>query len=451
MQITVPPSIAVILAAGLGTRLRSQVPKPLHRLGGRPMVRLLLDACEAAGFGRIVVVAGPEPSFDPMRAAAAPHQVVVQAERLGTAHAALMAEAALGEATGEAIILYGDVPLVSADTLSAMVRRRAEAGAGLALLGFTPADPAQYGRVVLEDDGSVARIVEYKDASAAERAIGLCNAGLFCAPAADMLRWLRGVGNANAKGEYYLTDIVALARADGRPVAVAEAPADEVLGINSRAELAAAEAALQRRLRAAAMAGGATLVAPETVFLAADTVLGTDVTIHPHVVFGPGVTVAAGATILSFSHLESAQVGEGATVGPYARLRPGAVIGAGAHVGNFVELKNTTLGPGAKANHLSYLGDATIGPGANIGAGTITCNYDGFGKYRTVIGPAAFIGSNTALVAPVTVGEGAIVAAGSTITDNVTADALALARARQTEKPGYAARFRAAAKARKEG
>ncbi|MCU0987520.1 MAG: NTP transferase domain-containing protein, partial [Acetobacteraceae bacterium] len=292
MQSTVPPSIAVILAAGLGTRLKSQVPKPLHRLGGRPMVRLLLDACEAAGFGRIVVVAGPEPAFDPMRAAAAPHQVVVQAERLGTAHAALMAEAALAATAGEAIILYGDVPLVSAATLAAMVRRREEAGAGLALLGFTPDDPAQYGRVVLEADGSVARIVEFKDADPAERAIGLCNAGLFCAKAADMLRWLKRVGNANAKGEYYLTDIVALARAEGHRVAVAEAPADEVLGINSRAELAAAEAALQRRLRQAAMAGGATLIAPETVFLAADTVLAPDVTVHPHVVFGPGVRVA---------------------------------------------------------------------------------------------------------------------------------------------------------------
>lgn len=443
--------LAIILAAGLGTRLRSAVPKPLHRLGGQPMVRLLLDACEAAGFARIVVVAGPEPSFAPMHQVAAPHGVVVQAERLGTAHAALMADAALAATGGEAIILYGDVPLVSATTLAGMVRRRAEAGAGLALLGFTPADPGQYGRVVPGADGTVARIVEFDDATAEERAIGLCNAGLFCAPAADMRRWLKAVGNANAKGEYYLTDIVALARAEGRIVALAGAPADEVLGINSRAELAAAEAALQRRLRAAAMAGGATLVAPDTVFLAADTVLGPDVTIHPHVVFGPGVSVAAGATILSFSHLEGAVVAEGATVGPYARLRPGAVVGERAHVGNFVELKNTTLGKGAKANHLSYLGDATIGAGANIGAGTITCNYDGFGKYRTVIGASAFIGSNSSLVAPVTVGEGAIVAAGSTITDDVTADALALGRARQTEKPGHAAAFRDAAKARKEG
>jgi bifunctional UDP-N-acetylglucosamine pyrophosphorylase/glucosamine-1-phosphate N-acetyltransferase len=449
MQSTVPPSIAVILAAGLGTRLKSQVPKPLHRLGGRPMVRLLLDACEAAGFGRIVVVAGPEPAFDPMRAAAAPHQVVVQAERLGTAHAALMAEAALAATAGEAIILYGDVPLVSAATLAAMVRRREEAGAGLALLGFTPDDPAQYGRVVLEADGSVARIVEFKDADPAERAIGLCNAGLFCAKAADMLRWLKRVGNANAKGEYYLTDIVALARAEGHRVAVAEAPADEVLGINSRAELAAAEAALQRRLRQAAMAGGATLIAPETVFLAADTVLAPDVTVHPHVVFGPGVRVAEGAVIQSFSHLEGCTVAPGATIGPYARLRPGAEVGEGAHVGNFVELKAARLGPGAKANHLSYLGDAEIGAGANIGAGTITCNYDGFGKYRTVIGAGAFIGSNTSLVAPVTVGTGAIVAAGSTIVENVDDEALAFGRAQQVTKPGRAPLVREAAKARK--
>jgi bifunctional UDP-N-acetylglucosamine pyrophosphorylase/glucosamine-1-phosphate N-acetyltransferase len=445
----VSSSIAVILAAGLGTRLKSQVPKPLHRLGGRPMVRLLLDACEAAGFARIVVVAGPEAAFDPMHAAAAPHQVVVQADRLGTAHAALMAEAALAATPGEAIILYGDVPLVSAATLGAMVRRRQEAGAGLALLGFTPDDPAQYGRVVLEADGTVARIVEFKDASAAERAITLCNAGLFCAPAADMLRWLKGVGNANAKGEYYLTDIVALARGEGHRVAVAEAPADEVLGVNSRAELAAAEAALQRRLRAAAMAAGATLVAPETVFLASDTVLAPDVTVHPHVVFGPGVRVAEGAVIHSFSHLEGCTVAPGATIGPYARLRPGAEVGEAAHVGNFVELKAARLGPGAKANHLAYLGDAEIGAGANIGAGTITCNYDGFGKYRTVIGAGAFIGSNTSLVAPVTVGTQAIVAAGSTIVENVDDGALAFGRAQQVVKPGRAAHVREAAKARK--
>ena len=442
-------STAIILAAGLGTRLKSKVPKPLHRLGGRPMVRLLLDACEAAGFGRIVVVAGPEPGFDPMRKAAEPHAVVVQTERLGTAHAALMAEAALSETEGEAIVLYGDVPLVSATTLSGMVARRREAGAGLALLGFTPDDPAQYGRVVLEADGSVARIVEWRDASPEERAVRLCNAGLFCAPAPDMLRWLRAVGNDNAKGEYYLTDIVALARADGVRVAVAEAPADEVLGINSRAELAAAEAALQKRLREAAMAAGATLIAPETVFLSADTVLAPDVTVHPHVVFGPGVRVAEGAVIHSFSHLEDATVGEGAIVGPYARLRPGAAVGEGAHVGNFVELKNTVLGPGAKANHLAYLGDAEIGPGANIGAGTITCNYDGYGKYRTVIGANAFIGSNAALVAPVTIGDGAIVAAGSTITSDVGSDALAFGRARQEARPGRARDFREAAQARK--
>jgi len=442
-------SIAVILAAGLGTRLRSSVPKPLHRLGGVPMVRLLVASCEAAGFGRIVVVVGPEPAFAPMRAAVAPHAVAVQAERLGTAHAALMAADLLAATEGEAIILYGDVPLVSAATLAGMVAHRQAAGAGLALLAFTPEDPAEYGRVLRGADGFVERIVEWRDATEAERAVGLCNAGLFCAPAADMLRWLGQVGNDNAKREYYLTDIVAIARGEGVRVAAAEAPAEEVLGVNSRAELAAAEAALQRRLRAAALAGGATLVAPETVFLAADTSLAPDVTVHPHVVFGPGVVVGQGAVIQSFSHLEACTVEAGAIIGPYARLRPGASVGEGAHVGNFVELKATRLGPGAKANHLAYLGDAEVGAGANVGAGTITCNYDGFGKYRTVIGAGAFIGSNTALVAPVTVGEGAIVAAGSTITEDVAADALAFARARQAEKPGRAPAFREAAKARK--
>jgi bifunctional UDP-N-acetylglucosamine pyrophosphorylase/glucosamine-1-phosphate N-acetyltransferase len=445
----VSPSIAIILAAGLGTRLKSAVPKPLHRLGGRPMVRLLLDACEAAGFGRIVVVGGPEPGFEPMRKLVAPHEMLVQAERLGTAHAALMAEQALAETEGEAVILYADVPLISAATLARMAETRSAQGAGLALLGFTPADPAQYGRVVLEPDGSVARIVEWRDAGPKERAIRLCNAGLFSAPAREMLRWLKAVGNDNAKGEYYLTDIVAIARGEGVRVAVAEAPSEEVLGVNSRAELAAAEAALQRRLRAAAMEAGATLIAPETVFLAVDTELAPDVTVYPHVVFGPGVRVGVGAVIQSFSHLEGCTVEAGAIVGPFARLRPGAAVGEGAHVGNFVELKATRLGPGAKANHLAYLGDAEVGAGANVGAGTITCNYDGFGKYRTVIGAGAFIGSNTALVAPVTVGAGAIIAAGSTITEDVAPESLAFGRARQTEKPGRAPAFRAAARARK--
>ncbi|MFQ3622250.1 MAG: bifunctional UDP-N-acetylglucosamine diphosphorylase/glucosamine-1-phosphate N-acetyltransferase GlmU [Acetobacteraceae bacterium] len=439
-------ALAVILAAGLGTRMRSSTPKPLHRLAGRPMVCHVLAACREAGFGSAAVVVGPEPAFAAMREAVAPAPCFVQEQRLGTAHAALAAAPALAAARGEAMVLYGDVPLVRAATMRALVEARREAGAALALLAFRPADPAQYGRVLLDADGSVARIVEWRDAGASERAVGLCNAGLFCAPAADLLRWLRRVGNANAKGEYYLTDIVAIARAEGGRIAHVEAPEAELLGINARDELAAAEAAIQDRLRCAAMAGGATLVAPETVFLSWDTALGRDVTVHPHVVFGPGVTVEDGAEIRSFSHLEGCRVGARAVVGPFARLRPGASLGADAHVGNFVELKNTALGEGAKANHLAYLGDAAVGPGANIGAGTITCNYDGAAKHRTVIGAGVFVGSNATLVAPLTLGDGCFIAAGSTITEDVSAQAMAFGRARQVEKPDRAAVFRAARK-----
>lgn len=426
--------------------MRSALPKPLHPLAGRPMVTHLIEACATAGFGRAAVVMGPEPSFAPMRKAVSPHACVVQHERLGTAHATLAAADALAATAGEAMVLYGDVPLVRPATVRALAARRREAGAGLALLAFRPADPAQYGRVILGGDGLVTRIVEWRDADDTERAVGLCNAGLFCAPAADLLRWLRQVGNDNAKGEYYLTDIVAIARAEGVRVAHAEAPAEEMLGINSRAELAAAEAAIQQRLRAAALDAGATLVAPETVFLSWDTRLGTDVTVHPHVVFGPGVVVEDGAEIRAFSHLEACRVGAGATVGPFARLRPGAEIGRGAHVGNFVELKNARLGAGAKANHLAYLGDASIGAGANIGAGTITCNYDGIAKHRTTIGERVFVGSNATLVAPLTLGDGSFIAAGSTITADVAPDAMAFGRARQSDKPDRAAEFRARSK-----
>lgn len=435
------PSLAVILAAGLGTRMRSRLPKPLHLLAGRPMVAHVLDAARAAGFAEAAVVIGPEPAFEAMHRAVAPASCFVQEERLGTAHAVLAAAPALEATAGEAMILYGDVPFVRPETMRALAARRREAEAALALLAFRPRDAAQYGRVVLDDAGAVLRIVEWRDATAEERAIGLCNAGLFCAPAADLLRWLRRVGNANAKGEYYLTDIVAIARAEGARVVAAEAAEDEVVGVNSRAELAAAEAILQARLRARAMEGGATLIAPETVFLAWDTVLAADVVVHPHVVFGPGVVVEEGVEIRSFSHLEGCVVRAGAIVGPFARLRPGADVGPGAHVGNFVELKNTRLGAGAKANHLAYLGDATIGAATNIGAGTITCNYDGVAKHRTVIGAGVFVGSNATLVAPLTLGDGAFIAAGSTITDDVAAEAMAFGRARQVEKPGRAATF----------
>ncbi|HQT74799.1 MAG TPA: bifunctional UDP-N-acetylglucosamine diphosphorylase/glucosamine-1-phosphate N-acetyltransferase GlmU, partial [Acidiphilium sp.] len=337
--------------------------------------------------------------------------------------------------------VYGDNPLVTGATLQRLGARLGAGDAALVLLGTRPPEPGAFGRII-GPDGFAERIVEFADATEAERAIGLCNVGGFSADAADMRRWLGRIGNDNAKGEYYLTDLVAVARAEGAAVAVVEAPWDECRGVNSRAELAAAEAAMQSRLRAAALAAGVTMTAPETVFLAADTALAADVTIEPHVVFGPGVTVGPDVTIRAFSHLEGCTIASGAVIGPYARLRPGSEIGAGAHVGNFVELKAARLGAGAKANHLTYLGDAEIGPRTNIGAGTITCNYDGFAKHRTTIGADAFIGSDVALVAPVTVGDRAIIAAGSVITDPVAADSLALARSRQVEKPGRAAELR---------
>ncbi len=426
---------AILLAAGLGTRMKSALPKALHPLGGRPMLQHLLASC-AGVFERAVVVAGPDMAG--LAAAAAPHKVVVQRERLGTAHAALQAAEHFGPA--DVAVLYADNPLIRPATLRRLLAARSQAG--LVLLAMRPADPGRYGRVVQGDHG-VERVVEWADASAAERALPLCNAGVLCAAASDMRRWLQAVRPQARGGEYYLTDVVALARAEGVRVAAVEAPEDELRGVNSRAELAAAEATLQRFLREEAMAAGATLVAPETVFLSADTTLASDVTVEPNVVFGPGVSVATGARIRAFSHLEGCSVGPGAIVGPFARLRPGTAIGAQAHVGNFVELKAATLGEGAKANHLSYIGDASVGPGTNIGAGTITVNYDGFAKHRTEIGADAFIGSNSALIAPVQVGDGAMVVAGSTITADVPADAMAFGRARQVTKPGAAAAFRA--------
>ncbi len=417
---------AVILAAGLGTRMRSPRPKVMHPIAGRPMIRHLLQAVEAR-FGRIVVVVGPD--MPELEAAVAPHEVAVQRERLGTAHAALQAGSILGGHAGDAAVLYGDNPLITEATLARLQAARAEAD--LVLLAMRPSDPAHYGRVVTGADGMVERVVEWADATGAERAIGLCNAGVVCAAAPDLFRWLAAVRNDNAKGEYYLTDVVALARAEGRSVRAVEAPEAELRGINGKAELAAAEAEVQAALREAAMAGGTTMQAPETVFLSWDTRLGADTVVEPNVFFGPGVTVEDGAIIHSFSHLTQCTVRRHAEIGPFARLRPGAVIEPRAHVGNFVELKATTLGEGAKANHLSYLGDATIGAGSNIGAGTITCNYDGVNKYRTEIGEGAFIGSDTSLVAPVKVGARALIGAGSVITSNVPDDALAIARGRQ--------------------
>jgi len=438
------PATAVILAAGLGTRMNSVLPKALHPIAGRPMLAHLLASCRPI-FSRMVVVIGP--GMDALAAVAAPHEVVVQQERLGTAHAALQAVPKFG--TGDVAILYADNPLIQPETLTALRASRQRDHAALSLLAMRPPDPGQYGRVI-EQAGRVTSVVEWADASADERAVGLCNAGVLCASAEDMARWLQAVRNDNARGEYYLTDVVALANAEKKKVIAVVAPFEELRGINSRAELAAAEAVVQARLRAAAMDAGVTMTDPASVFLCADTILSPDVTIGPNVVFGPGVVVREHAEICAFSHLEGCTIGAGAVVGPFARLRPGAVLGADVHVGNFVEVKEATLGAGVKANHLAYLGDAEIGAGTNIGAGTITCNYDGYDKHRTIIGTNVFIGSDTALVAPVTVGDGAIVGAGSVITRDVSPDALVIARGQQVEKPGRAKELRAALAAAKQ-
>lgn len=434
---------AVILAAGLGTRMKSALPKTLHRIAGRSMLRHLLASCESV-FDRIVVVLGPE--MDAVRREALPHAAVVQEDRLGTAHAALRALDHFGD--GQVAVLYADNPLIRPETLRALLDRRMAGDVGMGLLAFRPDDPGRYGRVITRD-GFVERIVEWADADAAEREVGLCNAGVLCADAQDMARWLHAVRADNAKGEYYLTDTVALARAEGRRVALVEAPAEELAGVNSRVELAAAEAVLQSWLRRRAMDGGVTMTDPGSVFLSWDTAFGQDVTIEPNVFFGPGVRIASDVTIRANSHLEGCVVGPGSIIGPFARLRPGAELERDVHVGNFVEVKAARLDAGVKANHLSYIGDASVGTGTNIGAGTITCNYDGVNKHRTTIGANAFIGSDVALVAPVTVGDGAVVAAGSVITQDVAPDALALARGRQVQKPGRAAQMRAARKERR--
>ena len=443
------PLAAIILAAGKGTRMKSDLHKVLHPIAGRPMLLHLIAAVAALKAERTVVVTGAgraqvEAAVSPLGIATAP-----QAEQLGTGHAVAQAEAALAGFDGDVLILYGDVPLVTSATMQAMIDRlNADDAPAIVVLGFRPADAAAYGRVIATG-GIIDKMVEYKDATEAERAVDLCNSGLMAVRSADLFSLLARVGNDNAAGEYYLPDVVMLAAADGRRSAVIETAADEVAGVNSRGELAGVEASWQATRRAQAMADGATLIAPETVWFAHDTELGRDVTIEPNIFFGPGVSVGDGATIHAFSHIEGATIGAKAEVGPFARLRPGAVLGEKSKVGNFVEMKKATLGAGAKVSHLTYLGDAEVGADANIGAGTITCNYDGFFKYKTVIGAGAFIGSNSALVAPVTIGAGAIVGAGSVITADVGADALALVRPPQMVKSGWAARFRTAMLARK--
>ncbi len=436
--------LAVILAAGEGTRMQSALPKVLHRLAGRSMVAHVLNTAAAAEVEAAVVVVGPGRDDVVAEASGAwpGVEIVVQRDRLGTAHAVLAASEAIGRGYDDVLVLFADVPLVPADTLLAM-RDALAGGAGLVALGFGASDPTGYGRL-LTAAGELVAIREHKDATEAERAVSLCFAGLMALDGRTALEVLGRIGRDNAQGEYYLTDAVALTRQDGRRCRVLTCSEVDAMGVNDRVQLATAESALQSRLRVRAMRGGATLQAPDTVFLSSDTALGRDVTVEPHVVFGPGVMVEDGAVIHAFSHLEGAHIGPKADVGPYARLRPGAVLEHGSKVGNFVEVKAARIENGAKVSHLSYIGDASVGAGANVGAGTVTCNYDGYGKFRTEIGAGAFIGSNSALVAPVRIGRGAYVASGSTITDDVPDDALALGRARQTTKDGRGAALRAA-------
>ena len=444
------PVAAVILAAGKGTRMKSDLHKVLHPIAGKSMLMHLLDSVEALGPMRKVVIVGSGKEQLETAVAGTGCAIAVQEPQLGTGHAVQQAEVALSGFDGDVLILYGDVPFVPADTMRAMLARLGEADQpAVVVLGFEPSDGLQYGRVIASDSGRIDKMVEYKDATPAERDCRLCNSGLMAVRSQDLFALLSQVGKDNAAGEYYLVDIVNIAIADGRACAVITTDPFDVAGINSRAELAEMEAQWQARRRQQAMDEGATLVAPDTVWFSHDTDIGRDVLIEPNVFFGPGVTIADKVSIRGFSHIEGATIASGAEVGPFARLRPGAVLEEKAKVGNFVEVKKARLGKGAKASHLTYLGDADVGAGANIGAGTITCNYDGFLKYRTEIGAGAFIGSNSALVAPVSIGEGAIVAAGSVVTADVHADALAIARGSQEMKPNWARRFREVMAAKK--
>lgn len=428
--------------------MKSARHKVLHPIAGKAMLLHLLDSLQSLAPARMVVVVGSAREQVETAVAARNVSVAVQSPQLGTGHAVLQAKDALSDFDGDILVLFGDAPLVTAAT---MRRLQAALGSDVAavVLGFRPDDAGAYGRVIATA-GVITKMVEYKDATPAERAETLCNSGLMLVRAADLWPLLARVGNANAAGEYYLPDIIGLLIGDGRTARVIETDPDEVAGVNSRAELAALEARWQARRRIAAMADGVTLIDPGSVFFAHDTAVARDVTIEPFVVFGPGVNIASGTTIRAHSHIEGAVIGEDCDIGPFARLRPGTVLATGVKIGNFVETKKAAFAAGAKANHLSYIGDASIGAKANIGAGTITCNYDGYFKYKTVIGAGAFIGSNSALVAPVNIGDGAIVAAGSTITADVGANALALVRPEQQHKPGWAAAFRARQLAKKQ-
>lgn len=433
----------VILAAGQGTRMRSDTHKVLHPIASRPLLMHLLESVDSLGATKRVVVVGK--GRDQVEQALEGRDVLVvhQAEQKGTGHAVQQARQALSGYEGPVLVLYGDTPFVEADTLTRMLERLdGDDGPGVVVLASQPADPAAYGRIILGEGDRIAKMVEFRDATEAERAVRLCNSGMMAVRARDLFGWLDQVKNDNAAGEYYLPDVVNIAASEGREAVVIEGDPYETAGVNSRAELAHLELEWQRRRREQVLDEGATLIDPESVWFAYDTKLGRDVTVEPHVVFGPGVEVADGATIKAFSHIEGALIGARAQIGPFARIRPGTVLAERSKVGNFVELKKASVGAGAKVNHLSYVGDSEVGRGANIGAGTITCNYDGFGKHRTIIGEGAFIGSNSSLVAPVQIGAGAVVGAGSVITSDVEADSLAVERSQQKGVAGWARKFR---------
>ncbi len=430
----------IILGAGMGTRMNSDMPKVLHQIAGAPMLVHAMKSGAALDPERTVIVAGhgAEAVGKAAKAYDSDAVIAIQSEQLGTGHAVAQAREALDGFDGDAIVLYGDTPFIQPETLAAMTAARLTHD--IVVLGFEAADPGRYGRLIMQAD-QLDRIVEFKEASDKERAVTLCNSGVVAADAQTLLALIDAVDNDNAAGEYYLTDIVGIARAKGMTATVVQCPEAETMGINSRAELAGAEAVFQTHMRNAAMADGVTLTAPETVFFAHDTVVGRDTIIEPNVIFGPGASVETGATIRAFSHLEGCHVARGGIVGPYARLRPGAELAEDVKIGNFVEIKNAQIAEGAKVNHLSYVGDAEIGARSNIGAGTITCNYDGVFKHKTTIGADTFIGSNTMLVAPVTVGDAAMTGSGSVITRNVPPGDLAVARAQQDNKPGFAVRL----------
>lgn len=439
------PIAAIILAAGKGTRMRSDLPKVMHKIAARPMIGHVLSMAIDIGLDPISVVIAPEQTTvqNYARNLLPDVRIAYQNEQLGTAHAVRAAEAALKDFEGHLVVLYGDTPLIRSSTVQMLIDALShDTKTAVAVLGFEPSDAAQYGRLILSDSGELLAIREYKDATEAERKVRLCNSGVMVLRGNIAWQLLAEIGNSNEKNEYYLTDIVEIALHAGYVARVVKADAEEVLGVNSRAELAIAEAYIQKRLRESAMEKGVTLIAPETVFFCADTDIGRDVIIEPHVVFGEQVAIADNVEIRSFSHIAGAVIESGSVIGPFARIRPGTTLGENSRVGNFVEIKKSTIEAGAKISHLSYIGDAFIGENTNIGAGTITCNYDGYNKFKTTIGAGAFIGSNSALVAPVIIGQGAMIAAGSVITENVSDNALALSRVQQSQKEDWAEIFR---------